>query len=425
MKLIFRGAAREVGRSCIEVQTQGDRYLLDCGVKFKQDGFAYPEGLFDVPEIDGVFLSHAHLDHSGGLPFFEAKELHGPIFCTSQTKALTRILLKDSYQVARIRHLHPAFGRPDLREVKKDIHLVNFDKDYHHRKLDFKFFNAGHIPGSASILLEFEGKRLLYTGDMNLKENMLIHEAIPDYGPIDILITESTYGYRDLPDRMELAKKFLQRVKEVIADGGSVLIPVFAVGRAQEILQILSQEEFDVPIYFDGMAKKITSNVLRNPSKYVKNKDKLAHMFYDVIRSPKSQDERNEIAAKQGIFVTTSGMLQGGPVLHYLKHMWHNPKNAVFLSGYQVNGTNGRLLLDKGVVYLKGSRTQVKCQIEKFDFSGHSDRGALKKYIKAVNPKVLICQHGDPESVDALSSWAKEELGVETYAPSILDEIEL
>ena len=426
MKLIFRGAAQEVGRSCIEVQSQGDRYLLDCGVKFTEDGFAYPKGIFDVPDVDGVFLSHAHLDHSGGLPFFEHKNLRGPIFCTSQTQAITKVLLKDSYEVARIRHLHPAFNKTDLKEVKKDTHIVQFDKPFKHRKLDVTFFNAGHIPGSASILLELEGKRVLYTGDMNLARTRLMKEVVPEYGgPIDILITESTYGYRDLPDREVIAKQFIKRVREVVGQGGSVLIPVFAVGRAQEILQILAGQEFGVPIYFDGMAKKITRKVLSNPSKYVQNKEDLAHMFYEVVQSPRKREEREEIAEHQGIFITTSGMLQGGPAMSYLKHLWHDERSAVFLTGYQCKRTNGRHLLDDGYVYMKGWRTQVRCQVEKFDFSGHSDRDHLERFIKQVDPReALIIQHGDPESVHALAEWAQKELDCAVHGPRILDELE-
>ena len=427
MKLIFRGAAQEVGRSCIEVQTEGDRYLLDCGVKFTEDGFDYPKGVFDVPDLDGVFLSHAHLDHSGGLPFFEHKHLRGPIFCTSQTQVLTKELLKDSYEVARIRHLHSAFTKSDLKEVKKDMHLVQFNKPFTHRQLrNITFFNAGHIPGSASIAFEAEGKRVLYTGDLNLAKTMLMHEATPHYGgPVDILITESTYGYRALPDRELLAKQFLTRIKEVVGNGGSVLIPVFAVGRAQEILQILSRERFSVPIYFDGMAKKITRRMLSNPSSFIKHKDELARMFFDVVLQPKNRQEREAVAERQGIFITTSGMLQGGPVLEYLKHFWHDERSAVFLTGYQCKRTNGRHLLDDGFVYLKGWRTHVHCQVEKFDFSGHSDRDQLESYIKAVNPReALIIQHGDPESVHALVDWARKELSCAVHGPKVLDELE-
>ncbi len=425
MKLIFRGAAKEVGRSCIEVQSEGYRYLLDCGVKFTEDGFAYPLGLLDVKDLDGVFLSHAHLDHSGGLPFFEHKLLRGPIFCTSQTKTITRILLKDSFEIARIKHLHPAYNNADLREVKKDISIVRFDTRYKHKNLYYTYFNAGHIPGSASILLELEGKRILYSGDINLTDSMLMSPAKPDYGPVDVLIVESTYGYRDLPSRMSVAKDLLRNIKRVIKRGGSVLIPVFAVGRAQEILQVLSLEDWDVPIYFDGLSKKITRNILVNPSKYIKNKERLAEMFYDVVITPRGVADRSEAVSKQGIFVTTSGMLQGGPVMAYLRALWHDEKSAIFLSGYQCKRTNGRHLLEDGFVYIDGWKTNVKCEVKKFDFSGHADRNALKEYVKAVNPKVVVFQHGDPEAVEALGLWARETLEVEVFTPSLLDEIEL
>lgn len=425
MKLIFRGGANEVGRSCIELQTQGDRYLFDCGIKFQEDGFLYPKGIFDVPDLDGVFLSHAHLDHSGGLPFFEHKDLRGPIFCTRQTRELTRILLKDSYEVARIRNIHAAFDRADLREVKKDISVVKFNKRYAHRDIHFTYYNAGHIPGSASILLEAEGKKILYSGDFNLKESMLMKAADTSYvnQDIDVLITEATYGDRTLPPRKVLGQRLITAIKKVIKRGGRVLIPAFAVGRAQEVLQILSMEKFDVPIYLDGMAKRVTRNVLTQPSEYVHHKDELARMFYDVVRMPKNQAHRNEIATKPGIFVTTSGMVQGGPVLHYLKHMWHDKKSAIFLTGYQCRRTNGRELLETGYVYIKGWRTKVLCEVKQYAFSGHSDKKDVQNFLRKARPKILVIQHGDPSAVESLGAWAKEELDSEVFGPKVGDHI--
>lgn len=431
MRLIFHGAAREVGRSCIEVQTDGDRYLLDCGIKFTSDGFEYPEKVFEVPELDGVVLSHAHLDHTGSLPMFEHYQLKCPIFCTAETMALTKALLKDSYKIAHIQHLHPAYDKRDLLEVQKDTVKVKFDKWYRHRKLQFLFLNAGHIPGSAMVLFEVEGKRILYTGDFNMRPTRLMQPAdfsqiAKQYGPIDTMITECTYGHRQLPARDAVEPEFLATVQGVVARGGSALIPVFAVGRAQEVMIILAQRTWDCPIYFDGMCKEITRQVLTHQSDYVRGKDELNSMYFDRVETIASDENRDRVARQQpAIFVSTSGMMQGGPAIMYLKRMWQDEKNAVLLTGYQVKGTNGRHLLEEGYVHIDGWKTKVHCEVQKFDFSGHSDIEDIKKAIWQVAPKRVVFQHGDEESVVNMSAWAKAETPFEVLAPGIGDTIDI
>lgn len=424
MKFIFHGGAQQVGRSCIELETQGDRYLLDCGVRFLDDGFEYPQKVFEVKEIDGVLISHAHLDHTGALPFFEHHNMLCPIFMTSQTKALTKILLKDSFEISRIKEMHPAYTKVDLKKVQKAIRTVRMDKRYHFRKLYFTYYNAGHIPGSASILIEAEDKRVLYTGDYNVRSSNLMQGADANaYGPVDVLITEATYGARELPQRDTLGEEFLDRIEATIKQGGRVLIPVFAVGRAQDVLIALAKRKWPVPIYFDGMAKQVTRKVLTNPSTYIRNKDILQRMYFEVVQYVSSQNMRNEVATKPGIFVTTSGMVQGGPAIHYLKHMWHDEKSAVLLTGYQVKNTNGWLLQEKGEVYIKGWRTKVKCFVKRFDFSGHLDKHNLHEYIKTVNPTFIIIQHGNEESIAELALWAKKNTKARVYTPAVGDEI--
>lgn len=431
MRLVFHGAAREVGRSCIEIQTEGDRYLLDCGIKFTADGFQYPERVFDVGKLDGILLSHAHLDHTGALPLFEHYQMVCQIFCTAETLAIAKILLKDSYKIANIRHLHPAYGKTDIREVEQATTHVRFDKWYRHRKLKFMFLNAGHIPGSAAILFEAEGKRVLYTGDFNTRTTRLMQPAdfgaaVRQYGPIDTMITECTYGHRQLPSRDELEPAFLDAVRRVVGRGGGVLIPVFAVGRAQEILITLGKQRWDCPIYYDGMAKEVTRTVLTHQSDYVINKDLLNAMHFDRTQHVTSEDHRERAAGERpAIIVAPSGMIQGGPAIHYLKRMWNDQKSAVFLTGYQVKGTNGRHLLEEGYVSIDGWRTNVKCEVQKFDFSGHADIEDIKKAIWAVNPKRLIVQHGDEESVANVVAWAKEQTPFEVYGPGIGDTIDL
>lgn len=423
MELLFHGAAREVGRSCIELRTlQGYKYLLDVGVKIQSNGLQLPENVEDIKDFDGVFLSHAHLDHSGGLPLFEHKNLVGPIFCTRQTFAISKILLKDSYKISKIKNTHPAYNSTDLKKINKDVKLVSFDKWYKHYDIRFKYLNAGHIPGSAMILIECEGKRILYTADFNARKTQLMFNADVSEelrGNVDILISESTYGYRDLPDVHSHKRSFQESVRKTLENGGSALIPVFALGRAQETLLLLSEREWGVPIYYDGLCNKITRKILANKSKYVDNKDVLKDMFYNKINWVSSNAKRKRALKKKGIFVTTSGMVQGGPVFSYLDELWHDSKSKVHLMGFQPKNTNGRHLLEEGFYYSDKGKTHVKCSVEKYDFSGHADRSQLKSFTEQLQPKHVFFQHGDEEAVIEMKKWAEENLDVKSYAPII------
>jgi putative mRNA 3-end processing factor len=425
MKLIFHGAAKEVGRSCIELQTQGERYLLDAGIKFKEGGFEYPAAITNLPDIDGLFISHAHLDHTGALPLFEHYNIICPVFCTKLTYALTKIMLKDSYKIARIRNLHPAYNNIDFKKLEKGVRFLQYDKEYKHRNIKVMLRNAGHVPGSAMIEIEAEGKKIVYTGDTKLKTTEMVKGAFTDYTDIDTLIIESTYGNRVLPDREGIKKRFLDSVEEVLKTGGSVLVPAFSLGRSQDILVILSERKFKAPIFYDGMCAKIANKILSIDDAYVNNKKVLDRMVNNVVVHVSSKKRRDRVIKQQGIFVTTSGMIQGGPVISYLKEMWHDPKNAVFLTGFQCKRTNGRHLLEEGFVYLDGWKTIVKCRIDKFDFSGHADQNDLKEIITRINPKRIIFQHGDPEELMAIFEWASEKGKYKVHAPELGEEIEI
>lgn len=429
MKLVFHGGAREVGKSCIELISQANRFLLDAGVKFKEDGFEAPFNVFNIPNIKGLFLSHAHLDHTGSLPLFEHFNLICPIFTTQQTKELTKILLKDSYKIARIKHLHPAYQKNDLKRVYTATRIVEFNQWYKHMNLEFMFLNAGHIPGSAMILIKTEDKKILYTGDYKYKTSELMKgvdseiDSNVNLKDIDVLITESTYGGKPLPERQSIEDSFLDMIDEVIKKG-SVIVPVFGLGRAQEILIVLSRRKWPVPIYIDGMAVEVTKKILSGNPTYLNQRKVLAEMFRrsEIIKKEK---KRQRVMNNKGIFITTSGMLQGGPVMAYLENMWGNTNDAILMTGFQCKRTNGRLLLDEGYVYLNGWKTYVKAKYQKFDFSGHSDDLELKEFIKKINPKTLVINHGDETSVLALKAWAEKNLLSKVYAPSVGDCIEI
>jgi putative mRNA 3-end processing factor len=429
MKLSFHGGAREVGKSCIELETGGNRFIMDAGLKFKEDGFEAPFKVFDIPDIDGLFLSHAHLDHTGALPLFEHYNLLCPIFTTEQTRELTAALLKDSFKIARIRHLHPAYQKTDLKKVYAATKLVSFNKPYTHMNLEFKFFNAGHIPGSAMILIKCEGKKILYTGDFRLKSSKLMRGAeydldqhMDDLKDLDVMIIESTYGGKPLPNRQQLDDKFLDRIDEVIKKGSAV-IATFALGRAQEVLLLLAKRTWPVPVYLDGMAIDITKRILNNERIYLNEQKELYDMFKKVTVIKKEKNRLNAMA-NRGIFVTTSGMLQGGPVLDYIKNMWGNPDHAIMMTGYQCKRTNGRILLDEGYIYIDGWKTYVKCHVEKFDFSGHADDGELKEFITRVNPKNVIINHGDEDCSLVLKDWIEKNTSIKAFLPGVGDSLE-
>jgi putative mRNA 3-end processing factor len=422
MKLVFHGGAKEVGKSCIELQTQGERYLLDAGIKFKEGGFGFPD-VTNMPDIDGLIISHAHLDHSGALPIFEHHNIICPMFCTRLTYQLAKILLKDSYKIERIHNLHPAYEKVDLKKVDKNIRLVKYDTEYTHRKIKFILRNAGHVPGSSMILIEAEGKKILYTGDVKLKTTEIVKGAFTDYKDIDTLIIESTYGNRDLPDRTATRQRFLDKIEETLKKGGSALIPAFSLGRSQDVLVMLHERKFNVPIYMDGMCKKITNKIMTSDDPYINNREAINDMFENKVTRIGSERHRARVIKSQGIFVVTSGMIEGGPVLRYLKDMWHEPNNAILLTGYQCKRTNGRHLIDDGYVYLDGWRTDVQCYVEKFDFSGHADKEDIKEIVRRVNPRSVVFQHGDEDAIEEMRKWAEAEGKWKVYTPAVGDEI--
>lgn len=425
MQLIFHGGAQEVGRSCIEVRTGGDRYLLDCGLKFHEHGYDFPAKVFEARALDGVFLTHAHLDHSGGLPFFEHYHMGCPIFCTPETVKITKILLEDSYKIARIKHLAQVFDRRDLRKALRDTRFTQFNVEKQHRSIRYALLNAGHIPGSASIRLRAEGITLMYTGDYNTQASQLMQPSDPStWGQVDVLITEATYGARDHPDRAAVEQAFLAKVEEVVRRGGRVLIPVFAVGRAQEILILLSQRKWDVPIYMDGMAKKVTRVIVDGPSPYVTNKAALKAMF-EHAELISSSSHREHAADRPGIFLATSGMLQGGPAIVYLEQLWADPHSAVLLTGYQSPGTLGHLLDTERRTVIQGQPVSVQCEVQRFDFSAHLSRADIEQAILAVRPRVIIFNHGDREACESMRQWAQQHTGAHVYVPQVGDQIDI
>ncbi|HLC67116.1 MAG TPA: MBL fold metallo-hydrolase [Candidatus Nanoarchaeia archaeon] len=419
MKLIVHGAGQEVGRSCFQLQTKGGKFLLDGGLKLSQHGAEFPVciGPEDIQALDAIFLSHAHLDHSGALPLFDAWGLRAPIFATKPTKALAEVLLLDAFQIGRLHHEHLGYEKFDVEKVLSFMQKIQWRNEGTLKGLNYQFYDAGHIPGSSTIQLEAEDKRLVYTGDIRNTDSRLMQAADTQYEmPVDVLITESTYGDREHPPRAKTEKEFLASVGRTLARGGSALVPVFGVGRAQELLLLLATQDFGIPVYVDGMAKGVTE-MLFEFGKSIRSVAEL-QKAYKSARPIKGHIQRNSflLQGKQGIFLTTSGMLTGGPAMDYLKVLGMSQRNSILLTGYQEEHTNGRMLLEEQQAYIDGWKAMIKADVQQFDFSAHAGQSDLRRLIRQTNPHRIIAVHGDPSAAQSIVDWA-QAIGIPASAP--------
>jgi putative mRNA 3-end processing factor len=282
------------------------------------------------------------------------------------------------------------------------------------------FHDAGHICGSAITEIESArtGRKLVYTGDFKSEPQMIQNGA--ETVKSDILITESTYAMRDHPDRDELIRKFILDIRGVIDSGGTALVPTFAVGRAQELLAILHQNKLTDYVYLDGMARKATEISLYYPH-YLKNADLLANAVRKST-TVSSSSHRGDALTGSSIILTTAGMLNGGPVLNYITRL--GPNSKIFLTGYQVEGTNGRRLTEGLPLIIDGKKYAIKTPWEYYDFSAHAGRKDLVGYAKGSNPEVVFCMHGDEEDVNSLAGELKNE-GFKTHAPKLGDTFKI
>lgn len=417
MKLIFHGGVKEVGKLCIEVDTKSSRFLLDCGVKLGTET-EFPNVPKNPKQIDAAIISHAHLDHCAGLPYMNSKGLNCPIFMTYHTKEIAKILIKDFFHVESLTGI-PAYNKDNVLRTFNQMKAKDFIHRFKVKDADFQFFDAGHIPGSAIIVVEADGKRLAFTGDINTTNTQLMKAASLDIGEVDALIMETTYGDREHPDRKQTEREFISKIKEVIKRGGSVFIPVFGVGRAQEIVLLLNSEKFNAPIYLDGMAKEVTDLIIQQNSC---RDQKALIAAKDNVTYVEGRLDREKIVRKQGIFIGTSGMLTGGPMMDYMKYGYQNPKNAFLLTGYVIEGTNGRLLLDESSIFLEGKKVNVKAEHIQYDFSAHSGMSELKRIIQKLNPRKLILLHGSEESIKNIADEEKKR-NREVFTPNIGDEV--
>lgn len=412
MELKFYGGASEVGRSAILLKGQKS-IMLDFGIKIGSKT-EYP---VSVPHVDAVVLSHAHLDHSGNVPAIY-NDMLVPTFGTEPTLKLSELLLKDSMKLARMQHARQTYHKQHVRSFANHYVSMVYNKKVDFNGIGIEMYDAGHICGSAATLIEAERKRIVYTGDFKIAEQYLHKGA--EIIKSDVLITESTYAKREHPNRKELISKFIESIKSTLDNNGTALVPVFAVGRSQEILTILHEHRLSSYIYLDGMAREATSIVLKHKD-FIRNSDKLDKAVKES-NTIYEHDDRVSALESPSIILTTAGMLNGGPVLSYITEL--NKNSMIMLTGYQVEGTNGRMLMDKGEVIIEGRKIKIGNEVQYYDFSAHAGRDDLYKYVKGSNPETVICVHGDNDNVSDFAESLKLE-GFDAYAPKIGDTIKI
>jgi len=414
MKLTFLGGAGEVGRSGVLVETNGKRFLMDYGIKVEEYG---PAELPLVPHgpVHEVVISHAHLDHVGFLPMVYEKHIV-PWYATPPTHALAELLIKDAMKVNKINGFENPFTEESFDRAMEHFDPVDYGEKMRMRSgPELTMHDAGHILGAAICEFEIEKKKVVYTGDFNLSDTRM-HEGASFSEDIDVLITESTYSEREHSDREGEEKKLVKNVKKALDRGGTALVPVFAVGRAQEVLLILNESFPDVPILLEGMAVKATDIYLRYPE-YIRNAKGLHDAMHRAI-VVKNPNQRRKATKGGAIVVSPAGMLNGGNALWYLDNLPEN--SSVTLTGYCAEGTNGWLLLNKGCILDKGKEKKLNYYVEQVDLSAHAGRGDLWKLIKRTSPELIISMHGDScfQFVDEL-----ELEGFSAIAPRIGETI--
>ena len=440
------GGVKQVGRSCFIVMTRESKIMLDCGINpGEASGLnAYPRldwFNFNLDELDAVIISHAHIDHQGFLPTLFKFGYKGPIYCTEPTLPLMNLLQMDSVKISKSNGTYLPYESRDVNEVIKHCITLPYGKPTDiSPDITISLNNAGHIMGSATVHLNISGAHnILYSGDYKYARTQLLDSALSIYPRVETLITESTYGNTTdiMPDQTVVYRNFTETINRTLIEGGKVLIPVPAVGRAQEIMLVIDKEMregrlIECPIYIEGMISEASAihmsyahylgyDVRKSVSQGI---NPFQSEYFTVINGHGKRDEvfSDENAA---IIMATSGMLEGGPSVEYFKEIAPSPNNKILFVSYQINGTLGRRVLDGTMNEVsmldkngKVKVVPVRCQTQKMDgFSGHSDFNQIMSFVAKIRPKRVLVNHGERSKSDNVASAIYSRLKIRSGVP--------
>ena len=420
MNVKVLGAAGEVGRSGFLANCNGTNILLDYGVMFAKkrgDPPLYP--LHVKPkDVDITIITHAHLDHSGCVPsLFNGGNTN--VYSTPPTIDLSVLLIEDMLKIEKNKH---PFDYHHVNSMIKNTKEIGFREPVKTGDVKFELRSSGHVIGGSTILIEAEGKRLFYTGDINPRGSRMLPKADLEIGDIDLLITESTYSQTNQMAREESEKGLIEFAREVMDRKGILFIPSFSVERSQEIACVLKNANFKYPVVMDGMALKVNDIMFRYPE-YLKDMTTFSDAINDAFLIRNHGDRKRAISEPCAV-ISPAGMLVGGNAIYYMQNLATDDKNGIAMVSYQGEGTPGRRLLETGKIFARGKDIKVKATVEKFEFSGHADRDSLFDMIKNVkgNPKVLTV-HGDNESCTKFAEEIHEKFGLDAHAPKLGEQI--
>ena len=454
VRITTLGCCREVGRAAFILSTPETRILIDCGDKPGAEGevpyLQIPEALgAGATNIDAVVLTHAHLDHSALVPLLFKYGYDGPIYTTEPSRDLMGLLTLDYLDVAAKEGRSPPYDSAMVREaIKHTIPLEYGDVTDVAPDVKLTMHNAGHILGSA--ICHFHVGDGLYnvafSGDIHYRDTRLFNGAVNDFPRVETLVMESTYGGRNdyQTDQEDSERKLKEVINRTHREGGKVLIPAFAVGRSQEIMLVLEEamrngDIPEMPIHLDGMIWEATAIHTTYPE-YLRDdlRDRIFHEDANPFLADQfnhidgGEDERQEVAdGDPCIILSTSGMVTGGPIMSWLRHVGGDPDSRLVFVGYQAQGTFGRRIQNgwteipmDGRDGGRGDTLTLNMDVETVDgFSGHADRQGLMDFVRTMNPRPekVLCVHGDESSVQDFSSALYHEFNMRTFAPKNLE----
>ncbi len=412
MKIECLGASGEVGRSAFLLHTD-KKIMLDYGIKlFDESGSAkFP---IKGNEPDLAILTHAHLDHSGCVPsLFKHRNMRW--YSTPPTKDIVELLWKDSMKIM-------GDGLPynlaDFKRSFKRWDPILYEQPRSFGETGVVLHDAGHIAGSSMVDIEFQGKRVFYTGDFKGQDTFM-HSGAGFYEDVDVLVIESTYANREHPDRKELDETLMDHIYETIDNGGNFLLPSFAVGRTQELIATIRNYDQEIPVYVDGMGREVT-RIYQSHPKYLRD----PRGFRDAVRNVRMVEgipDKKAATREPSIIISSAGMMNGGPILNYLFHS--NAQSKLCFTGYCVEETNGWYLQNEGYIIKDGEELHVDIPWEYLDFSAHAGRADLLNFIKHANPEKIVLIHGD--STAGFAQELNENFGYDAIAPKGGDVIEI